>query len=452
MNAEPERGGNKPIPKEHAVQAALRQAPSRFWKMLSHNLLWKLLAFVLALSLWAGLITQDPTLTRERVFTDVPVTITGSDTLRRNGLIVTSGLDDASAIVRMRVEVPQREYNSVTTSNYNPRVDLSKITTTGEQSLKILSTSNTTYGTVTEIFPDSITVTVDNYITSYRLPVTIHQVGDYPAGFYGASPSLDPSVISVSGPESVVTRIARVVVEFDVSRLPAQSGLVRTAMNLTYEDINGDVLDSSLVEASSSGVLLRSIVVEQQLYATKTLSLNTLTLTSGVPADGYEVKSITATPNMLIAAGDDTALDTLDSLFLAQAVDVTGASESFVTEVAVHKPSELIYLSADSVMLQVEIGPVLVARTFNDLPLTFSDVEDGMSASSETKKVDVTVTGPKLQFDTLKASALQAFVTTAGLAEGTYALPVQLSVKDMDTASLTYAITPQNVSVTITGK
>lgn len=452
MNAEPEHGGNKPVPKEQSVRAALRQAPARFWKMLSHNLLWKLLAFVLALSLWAGLITQDPTLTRERVFVDVPVTITGADTLRRNGMIVTGGLDDASAIVRLRVEVPQREYNSVTTSNYNPRVDLSKITETGEQSLKILSTSNTTYGTVTEIFPDSIPVTVDNYITSYRLPVTIHQVGDYPSGFYGAAPSLDPSVISVSGPESIVSQIARVVVEFDASRLPAQSGLVRTAMNLSYEDINDNVLDSSLVEASSSGVLLRSIVVEQQLYPTKTLSLNTLTLTSGTPAAGYEIKSITATPNMLIAAGDETALNLLDSLFLEQAVDVTGADESFVTKVAVHKPSELIYLSAESVMLQVEIGPVLVARTFSDLPLTFSDVPDGMSASSETKKVDVTVTGPKLQFDTLKASALQAFVTTAGLTEGTFALPVQLSVKDVDTDSLTYAITPQNVSVTIAGK
>jgi hypothetical protein len=144
MNAEPERKPTPPEAAERSVRAAFRQLPKKFWRMLSHNLLWKLLALVLAVSLWAGLITQDPTLTRERVFTDVPVSVTGSDTLRRNGFIVLSGVEDDSALVRLRVEVPQREYNSVTTSNYNPRVDLSKITETGEQTLKISTTSTTT--------------------------------------------------------------------------------------------------------------------------------------------------------------------------------------------------------------------------------------------------------------------------------------------------------------------
>ena len=120
---------------------------------------------------------------------------------------------------------------------------------------------------------------------------------------------------------------------------------------MNYEDADGNLLDSSLIEASSSGVLLRSIVVEQQLYPTKTLALNTLALTSGTPADGYEVKSVTLTPNVLIAAGDETSLNTLDSLFTEQAVDVAGRNASFTTDIGIRKPSELVYLSADSVML-----------------------------------------------------------------------------------------------------
>ena len=230
MNTEPEKSIRKPAHSERPVRSAFRQLPQRFWRILSHNLIWKLLALVLAIALWAGLITQDPTLTRERVFSDVPVTVTGSDTLRRNGLIVTEGLDDISTLVRLKVEVPQREYNTVSSSNYSPRIDLSKITSTGEQSLKIATTSSTTYGTVTEVNPDSVTVKVDNYITSYRLPVTVHVLGDYPSGYYGTTPTLDPSIISVSGPESVVSRIARVGINFDVSLLPAQAGLVRTSL------------------------------------------------------------------------------------------------------------------------------------------------------------------------------------------------------------------------------
>jgi len=449
MNAEPERNEHKPAQTEHSLKKELKQLPRKLWRIISHNLPWKLLALVLAVCLWAGLITQDPTLTRERVFTDVPVSVTGSDTLRRNGLIVVSNMEEASALVRLRVEVPQREYNSVTTSNYNPRIDLSKVTETGEQALKIATTSSTTYGIVAEVYPDSINVTVDNYVTSYRLPVTVNAVGEYPTGFYGTVPTLDPSIVSVSGPESIITKIARVVVDFDVSRLPAQSGLVRTALPLSYEDADGNPIDNSLIEATSSGVLLRSIVVEQQLYPTKSLSLNSLALTTGTPAAGYEVKSVTPTPNVLIAAGDESALNALDSLFLEHAVDVSNRDTSFTAEVKVRKPSELVYLSTDSVMLMVEIGPSLSAKDFSDVPLTLSGMDTGLNATCESKTVSVTVTGPKLKFDSLKSTALKAYVSTAGLAAGTYALPVQLSIRDVDEQSFTYAITPQNVSVTI---
>ena len=446
MNTEPER---RPAQAEKPLQRMLAGLPRKFWRMLSHNLLWKLLALVLAISLWAGLITQDPTLTRERVFTDVPVTVTGADTLRRNGLIVISSLDDEGSKVLMRVEVPQREYNTVAALNYNPRIDLSKLTETGEQSLKISTTSTTTYGTVSEVTPDSVTVTVDKYVTSYRLPVTVRVAGEYPTGYFGATPTLDPAIVSVSGPESVVSRIARVVVDFDVSRLPSQVGLLRTALTPAYEDAEGNRLDSTLVEASSAGVLLRSIVVEQQLYLTKSLSLNALALTTGTPAMGYEVKSVTPTPGLLIAAGDETALSALDSLFLEHAVDVTDRNASFAAEVKVRKPSELVYLSTDSVMLTVEIGPSLTVRTFEDVSLAITGTESGLHASSETKAVSISATGPKLKFDTLKASAVKAYVDTTGLAPGTYALPVLLAITDIDNQTYTYTITPQNVAVTI---
>ena len=130
-------------------------------------------------------------------------------------------------------------------------------------------------------------------------------------------------------------------------------------------------------------------------------------------------------------------------------MDVSNRDASFTAEVKVRKPSELVYLSADSVMLLVEIGPSPSAKDFTDVPLTLSGTDSGLNATCETKAVSVTVTGPTLKFDTLKASSLRAYVSTAGLASGTYALPVQLALRDVDEQSFTYAITPQNVSVTI---
>ena len=86
----------------------------------------------------------------------------------------------------------------------------------------------------------------------------------------------------------------------------------------------------------------------------------------------------------------------------------------------------------------------------SSIPLEITGTADGLMASCETKTVSVTVTGPKLTFDLLKSSALNAFVSADGLGEGSYALPVQLSIRGMDESSFTYAITPQNVPVSVT--
>ena len=246
MNAEPKKAAEQPRP---SLRKALKGAPQRLWRLIYLNWPWKLLALFLALCLWAGLITQDPTLTRERVFNDVAISVTGADTLRRNsGLIVLSGLEEDALSVRLHVNVPQREYNSVSASYYNPRVDLTRITGTGEQTLKINTTSTSTYGAVRAVTPETITVVVDEYVTNYRVPVSINQTGEYPEGYYGAAPTANPSVVALSGPKSLVDRITRICVDFDASLLAAKEGKVRTALPMRFLTASGEEVESSLLE------------------------------------------------------------------------------------------------------------------------------------------------------------------------------------------------------------
>ncbi|MFH1512042.1 MAG: CdaR family protein [Bacillota bacterium] len=426
--------------------------PRQMWVALSHNLQWKLLALFLAVCLWVGLILQDSSLTRERVFTNVPLTITGADTLRRNGFIVTQGLDEASAIVKLKVDVPQHEYNDVTYVNYSPRIDLSRITGAGVQAVKVTTTSTTLYGAVQEVTPEAIAVTVEEYITNFRVPVQVEITGEYPEGFYGTPPATDISVVTVSGPESIVSKITRIILRYDVSLLPARTGSLQTALPLHYQDIDGNELDSSLLEPTSGGVLLRSIVLAQVLYPIKTLSLNQTALTAGTPRQGYEVKGVTASPNIIIAAGDETTLSTLTSLFLEKAADVSGRDASFTAEIRIAKPETIVYLNTDTVMLIVDIGPVLKTQTFENIPLKITGTPEGMTAATETSKVTVTVTGPELSMESMRSSMLKATVSAEALTAGTFDMPVQLTLNLDDADLFTYTVTPQSVSVTVTVK
>ena len=59
--------------------------------------------------LWAGLISQDNSLTRDKSWQNVNVSVNGLDTLKRNGFIVVSDLEELLANVSVTAAVPLPE-------------------------------------------------------------------------------------------------------------------------------------------------------------------------------------------------------------------------------------------------------------------------------------------------------------------------------------------------------
>ncbi|MBE5779687.1 MAG: hypothetical protein E7331_10210 [Clostridiales bacterium] len=438
---------------EHvSFRAALKKAPGRLWNTIKHNWGWKLLALFLAICLWTGLINQDPTLTRRKVFNNITLSVTGESTLQGNGLIVLSGLEEENLVVDLEAEVPQRNYSTSHYSNFTPRVDVSRITGTGEQTLRIQTTSSTTYGTVESVFPESITVIVDEYVTNYRVPVTVRQSGSDPAGFYGPAPELNPSTVAISGPKSVVDTIASVTVDYDRSSLLAQEGRQRFALPMHVINTDGEEIPQNNLRISSANIVLRSITLDQTLYPTKKMDVSTLINLTGQPAKGYEVKSVTASPTSLIAAGDTAALETINTLFTSSPVDVSGKDASFAVDLTLRKPGTLTYLSTDTVKVEVEIGPVMITRTFDGLKPVLRNVPAGCNAALNLKNVSVTVTGPENTLTSMKPAFLLVYADLAGYQEGVFTLPLTVEFNNTDLQYITYVVEPVETEVTITAK
>ena len=433
-------------------QGGWKQLAKAALRMLLNNWGFKLLALLLAVVLWAGLISQDPTLTREKVFNDVTINVTGNETIKRNGLIVVSDLSSLLQNATLRVDVPQMQYQNAQAGYYNARIDLSRITQTGVQEVRVLTTNSTAYGSVSEISPATLEIEVEEYITRYRIPVTVDTVGTVPDGYYATNPSLDPPLVAVSGPRSLVEKVVRAEAVLDLSALPEREGLVRTAIPFRLLDEQGNAVESSLLEVTSESVLVDSVVVEQTLYSFRSLDLSDVGLISGKPANGYEIKSVAITPEQVTAAGRETNLNALDTLYPDSSVSVDGASQSFNQQVKVRKPSELVYLSSDSITVAVEIGPVIRERTFEDVRVTVSGVENGLRADPSVKNADVTITGAQLWVETLKANDLTLVCDASGLAEGTYQLPVICQVAGSDGQTFSVEVVPETIAVTISSK
>ena len=336
-------------------------AVGRFLKHLFlHNGWLKLAAVLLSIALWAGLISQDPTLTREKTFNNVQVNIVGVDSIKRNGFIVVDDLSEVLGGISITAAVPQKQYDNADTSAYNIRIDLSKIKGAGEQEVKLLSSSSATYGKVNGITPASVTVHTEKYVTRHRIPVSANMTGEIPTGWYISSPSVDPQLISVSGPQSVVNTISRAKVVIDAQDIEWSEGISFTRADVKLYNRSGEEVDNSLLEITNEDdKKIDSALIEQIVLPMRSFDTSDMITTSGKPARGYELRSIRISPEIITVAAPSEILDQLTELTLSdRTVNLKNLKETTSFQMMIMKPSDDILLSNETITVTAEIEPV----------------------------------------------------------------------------------------------
>ena len=324
-----------------------------------HNGWFKLLAILISLLLWAGLISQDESMTREKVFNNVSVNITGADTMKRNGYIVVSDLSEAISEVSVVAAVPQKQYEDAEASAYNIRLDLSRLNEPGEQELKLLSSASATYGRVTGISPASIKVTVEEYIVRYRIPVSVTVTGETMPGWYMSQPTVDFPLVAVSGPRSLVNTISRARVFVNPEDIDWMEGTSVFTSRLALFNRSGEEVVSDLLEISYEGMRLDSLVLESTILPTRTFEIMDMIGTMNEVAPGYEVTGIHVSPETITVAARQEVLDQLSELTLIDHfVDVKDLKEPTTFQIRIVKPSEEAVLSNETVTVTVDISAI----------------------------------------------------------------------------------------------
>lgn len=418
-----------------------------------HNWSYKLLAVILALILWAGLIAQDPTLTREKTFSNVNVNIIGMENLKKDGYVVVNDLNELLSACQFTVAVPQQQYNTVDASTFNLRLDLGRIHSAGEQELRLQYTNNGTYGTVTSVSPETITVQVEEYTTRSRIPVSVNLSGNAPEGWYMSAPVADPALIAVSGPKSIVETISRAKVTVEPEQIIWVEGLSRFAAPFELFDRSGAPVDNKQIETSYEGVHVDSVLIEQNLYPLKEVSFVDLGLVQGTTATGYEVTNVLYTPETISIAAPKSVLETIDKVFTSSEIDVTKKSESFTSHIRILKPSEVNYISTDTVNVEIEISPEITEQLYSQVNVELRNVPADMKTSVNFKSLDLTLTGESLWLEKTRKRDIKLFVDLDGIEEeGTYTLSVDCEVANDKDQNYHWAASSDDIEVTLTKK
>lgn len=323
--------------------------------LILHNTLQKVIAIVISVILWAGLVSQDESLTRDKSFQEINVSVTGAETMRNNGYIVVSDLEELLKDVSITAAVPQKQYENADASAYNVRVDLSRINGTGEQELKILNTNSTAFGKVVSTNPSSVLVSVEDYIVRQRIPVSVTVNGDVPEEWYMSTPSVDPALVAVSGPRSLVETISRARAYVDTSEMDWDEKTHILNSTIKLYNRSGEEVDSKLVKTTSGSLTIDNVLIETTILPKLSFGTSEMIALNGSVAKGYEITDVKVSPESVWVAARQDVLEQMSELPMERNINVRNLNETTVFQLKVQKPSEDAVLSNETVTVTVVV-------------------------------------------------------------------------------------------------
>ena len=435
---------SRPTKKPDAPRGPFRELRRVISRILGSRAFLMALSLLTAVVFWSILVASDGTLTREKTFQNVAVSVTGESTLKSRGYIVMDDLDSLISGVKLTVEVTQSNYSRVSGTSYNPHIDLTQVTGEGENVLNVAFSSQL-YGPVVSCEPSSVRVNVERYITR-RVPVVLETSGGLP-GYYLDSAKTDPTMLSVSGPQSLVSQVARAVASIDVSLLSGERRSDRNSVQIRLQDAAGNTVESDLIEITNQTVLTDTVVVETELVPMREVPLEVESLVSGEPAEGYELLEVTASQESLLIAAADEVLDAITVLTTDQPLSIEGATQDVTGTVRLRRPTGIENTVPYDVTVTARIGEMTAQRTLRQVQVEVDGLDDSLRASLSREKQTVQLTGPYTFINGLSQSDVRLFVDVNGLGEGTHVVPVQISIDNAP--ECTCALSSPEITVTI---
>jgi len=250
--------------------------------------------------------------------------------------------------VRVRVQAPERVFDDLEAGDFIASIDLSGVTS---QQAVVPVRVETSKGRVeiVEMSPAQVTVRLES-VTSRTVPVETNLVGPPPPGFETRSLTVEPAETVVTGPESLVDRVASV--EADVNLTGLRTNFQETLL-LQARDQQGGAIQGVNIEPESAVV---TIEIAQLEFSRVFVVLPGI---SGTPATGFRVAGLEVSPSFVTITGPAEVFQSLDPVtgIATEPISIDGASADVVRPVALRLP-EGARVEQSSVTVRVIIQPL----------------------------------------------------------------------------------------------
>ena len=310
------------------------------WK---NNLGLKIVSLLFAVMLWWTVMNIDDPIDTKSFRTEVQ--ILHPEVITDNGY--SYRIEDEMTTVEVKVKARSKVLSKIRSSNIVATADLREMQDTTVPIRVSINGFENMYEEATAI-PRNIQVETEKTETK-SFPITPSYTGTVNDGCVLGRVTVQPQSIEVSGPLSVLGRIAKVAAKVNISGMYDDANL---DAEIIYYDSANNILDRSLLSSNrdESGVQ-----VHVEIWKTKEVEVKFDT-SAIVPGDGYFFEKIEVEPDTVLIAGDEDDLDNINTIEVPKEVlERQGITES---EEIVVDISE--YLPKDTKLANTEAANVVV--------------------------------------------------------------------------------------------
>lgn len=344
------------------------------WKN-KQKIIVQLVCLLLSLGLWIY-VTNIENPIKSYELSRVPVEIKNADSLKDAGLALSPNQE---FYVNLKIEGNSQDLFSVDKSDFTISVDLNEfVLKNGENKITVNIENSPSTVKIKNSNGLTITINTEAYSTK-EVPVKSKINVISKSSYYVATPIFSPETIIVSGPESLVNKVTKVVAEGEESNAVKTivKNYIVTPVDENDKEVTGVELSQKWAEAT----------IEINQGKTVPIKINT----TGTLSSGLRLKSISSTTTEIGITGPESALNSINEIG-TETINLSEIKDSTNIDVALGIPDGiLIHNGENSITVSIVVEKVQTKEFTIDYSMIGQ--QEGINIVPDNNKVTITVSG-----------------------------------------------------------
>jgi YbbR domain-containing protein len=392
-----------------------------------------LTAFILALAVWISAVTSNDPIEQRTYPSAVPIEIVGQSP----ALVLTSGQPGSVSLV---LSAPRSIWDQLTSTPGAVRaiVDLSAVDA-GTHTLPVQVQIVPRPARKISQSPLTVTLRLENLETK-ELAINLVQRGTPAIGYLAENPTLSRQTAIVSGPQSLVERVAEVRAVIDINQ--ASQTINRT---VTLQALDENELPVNNVTLLPEQVTVSQVITQRFGYRNVVVKV----VVTGQVAPGYRLTNISVfPPAVTVFSSNPQVVSDLPGYIETQPLDIGGANDDMDISLMLNLPEGVSVVGEQTeVLVRVSIAAIESSLTLPNVPVEITGLGPGLRAVISPETVTVILSGPVALLDRLKVEDVRIVVDLANRTVGIYQIEPEVEV--LLSELVVESILPENVEVSI---